>query len=128
MTCKVIKPDTFKVCIGSMNTQIKIFDRTLTAPATDDTNFDEVLSNEIEVWAAVKTSSGIEVFDGTNLIGIATHFFYIRFITGLTSESWIEYKSSYYRILDIQNYQEADEFMILRCVIRGATTEAVNLA
>jgi SPP1 family predicted phage head-tail adaptor len=111
-----------------MNQLIKIHDRTLTPPATDDTNFTEVLSNENEVWAAVKTSTGIEVFSGTNLIGIATHFFYIRFITGLTSESWVEFKDSYYRILDIQNYQEADEFMVLRCVVRGDTTKAVNLA
>jgi head-tail adaptor len=111
-----------------MDKRIKINVRTLTPPAANGVNFGETLSNETEVWAGLQTSRGIEVFSGTNLVGVATHFFYIRAISGLTSESWVEFKGSYYRILDIQNYQEDDRFQILRCVVRGDTSKPVNLA
>lgn len=128
MTCKTISPKTIKVCIGSMRHKIKINVRTLTPPATDGVDFDEVLSGEKEVWAAIETSRGIEVFDGTNLIGVATHLFYIRALTGQTAEDWVEFKGNYYRILDVQNFQEDDRFQVLRCVLRGGTSSPVNLA
>lgn len=128
MSCKTISPSTVKVCIGSMRNKIILNVRTLTPPAANGVNFGETLSGPVEVWAAVETTKGIEVFAGTNLIGVATHLFYIRAISGLTSESWVEFKSGYYRILDIQNYQEDDRFQVLRCVVRGDKTKPVNLA
>ena len=128
MSCKTIKPKTIKVCIGSMNKKIKITVRTLTPPSADGVDFDEVLSGEKEVWAAVETHRGIEVFNGTNLIGVATHLFYIRALTGQTAEDWVEFKGNYYRILDVQNFQEDDRFQVLRCGIRGITSSPVNLA
>ncbi len=128
MSCKTIRPKTIKVCIGSMKHKIKINVRTLTPPSDDSVDFDEVLSSEKEVWSAVETSRGIEVFDGTNLIGVATHLFYIRALAGQTAESWVEFKGSYYRILDVQNFQEDDRFQVLRCVVRGDTSKPVNLS
>jgi len=128
MTCKTIRPKTIKVCVGSMRQKIKINVRTLTPPTDNGVDFGETLSGTKEVWAAIKTSRGIEVFDGTNLIGVATHLFYIRALKGQTSESWLEFKGSYYRILDVQDFQEAGRFQVLRCVVRGDTSKPVNLS
>ena len=127
MSCKTIDRKTIKVCIGGMRHKIKINVRTLTPPSDDGVDFSEVLSEVKEVWAQVDTSRGTEVFDGTNLIGVATHLFYIRALTGQTAEDWIEFKGNYYRILDVQNFQEDDRFQVLRCVLRGDTSKAVNL-
>lgn len=128
MTCKTISPKTIKVCIGSMRHKIKINVRTLTPPTDNGVDFSETLSEAKEVRSALETSKGIEVFDGTNLIGVATHLFYIRALTGQTSESWLEFKGSYYRILDVQDFQEAGRFQVLRCVVRGDTSKPVNLS
>lgn len=100
----------------------------MTPPADAGVNFSEVLSETKEVWSAIETSRGVEVFDGTDLIGVATHLFYIRALTGQTAEDWVEFKSKYYRILDVQNYQEDDRFQVLRCTLRGGTAKPVNLA
>jgi hypothetical protein len=128
MTCKTIKRKTTKVCIGGMRHKIKINVRTLTPPSDDSVDFGEVLSEEKEVWTQIDTSRGVEVFDGTNLIGVATHLFYIRALTGQTAEDWVEFKGSYYDILDVQNFQEDDRFQVLRCNLKGSTNNAVNLA
>lgn len=128
MGCKTIKAGSTKVCIGDMRHKIKINIRTLTPPIEDSVDFGETLSSEKEVWAALETSKGTEVFDGTNLVGVATHLFYIRALSGQTAESWVEFKGSYYRILDVQNYGERDRFQVLRCVLRGDTSLPVNLA
>lgn len=128
MSCKTISPKTIKVCIGSMRHKIKINIRTLTPPADAGVNFGETLSGTKEVWSAVETSRGVEVFGGTNLIGVATHLFHIRALIGQTAEDWIEFKGNYYRILDVRNYQEDDRFQVLRCVLRGDTSKPVNLS
>ena len=128
MTCKTISPSTIKVCIGSMRHKITINVRTLTPPSDAGVNFDETLTSPKIVWSAVETSRGVEVFSGTDLIGVATHLFYIRALAGQTAESWVEFKDNYYRILDVQNFQEDDRFQVLRCTLRGDTSKPVNLA
>ncbi len=128
MSCKIIKAKSTKVCIGDMRHKIKINVRTLTPPSNGDVDFDEVLSGTVEVWAALITTSGKEVFDGTNLKGIATHIFYIRALTGQTAEDWVEFKGEYYRILSVENYREDDRFQELMCNVRGDTSLPVNLA
>lgn len=127
-TCKTIKAGSTKICIGDMRHKIKINVRTLTPPSNSDVDFDEVLSDEKEVWAALKTTSGKEVFDGTNLKGIATHIFYIRALAGQTAESWVEFKSEFYRILGVQDFREDNRFQELMCNVRGDTSLPVNLA
>jgi head-tail adaptor len=111
-----------------MRKRIKINVRTLTPPSGDSVDFDEVLTDTKEVWAQVDTNKGVEVFSGTNLLGVATHLFYIRALIGQTAEDWVEFKSEYYDILDVQNYQEDDRFQVLRCNLRGTTSDPVNLA
>lgn len=128
MARKRIKPRKSQVCIGSMRHRIVINVRTLTPPDGTGVDFDETLTEKKEVEAGLETKDGIEVFDGTNLKGVATHLFYIRAIEGQTAEDWVLFKDRYYNILDIQNFEEMDRFMVLRCTLRGDDAKAVNLA
>jgi SPP1 family predicted phage head-tail adaptor len=111
-----------------MNQLIKIHVRTITPPSDDGVDFGEVLSGTQEVWAAIHTTNGSEVFDGTNLLGIATHIFYIRSLTNQTAEDWVEYNGEYYDILNVEDLNEEGRFQALKCNLRGSTSQPVNLA
>ncbi|GAH16987.1 unnamed protein product [marine sediment metagenome] len=127
MSCKRITKKASKVCIGDLNKKILLYDRNIKASSTD-TKFDEDLDNVISVWSMIKTNSGKDIFDGTEIIGSATHEFYIRYRTDLTNESWLEYNSNYYNILSFENLNEESDFLKLNCAIRGDKTKKVNLA
>lgn len=127
MSCKTKNLKTTKICIGDLNKKIKIYVRTLTA-LNNGVDFDEVLSNTKEVWAGLETTSGKEVFDGTNLKGMATHIWYIRALAGQTAEDWIEFNGEYYDILSVEDLREDNRFQKLMTNVRGTTSNPVNLA
>lgn len=126
--CKKIYSKHRKVCLGGMRDQIILYDRAITAPASGSVDFTETFSNATTVWAMLETISGKEIFDGTNLVGVATHKFYIRYISDVTAQTWIKFKSQYFDIIDTQNLEERDEFLLLRCSIRGDSTKEVNFS
>ena len=101
MKCETVPIKSRKICYGDLNKKIKLQMRSLTEP--DDAgeyDYTQEFSNERTVWAAVQTISGKDIFDGTNVIGTATHVFYIKYISELTSEDMIEWQSEKYRILE----------------------------
>ncbi len=116
------------VCIGDMREKIDITIRSLQAPTDGSVDFSESLTSVESVFAMVETTSGVEIFDGTNLKGVATHFFYIRFRAGIDINNWITFKAQHYTIIDVQNLEERDEFLLLRCALRGDETKAINLS
>lgn len=122
--CKRVNITKKKVCIGDMTKKIKVQTRSIVAP--DNVDYSQDIKDFKEVWAAIQTSKGSEIFDGTNIIGVATHFFYIRRIDGVTFENFVEYNSKKYKILDVQNLDEDDLFMVLRCTERGDQTKDSN--
>lgn len=124
--CKKIKINRTQVCIGDMNRRITLHIRSITG-LSDGVDFDETLSDSTVVWAALQTIKGEDIFDGTNVIGTATHNFFVRAISTLTAETWLEYNGEYYDVLDIQNYEERNLFMVLRCSVRGDTSKETNL-
>lgn len=131
--CVQVKLKHRKICIGDLNKKIQLYTRSITAPrditADDDqVDYGETFSNAVTVWAGIETKSGREIFDGSNLIGVATHFFYIRFRQGLTSESWIKFNGEYYDILRIENWEERNEFMLLYSSVRGDALLKGNMA
>ena len=116
------------ICIGSLNKKIKLKDRDIVTPNNDEMQYDEKFVDDSEVWSMVKTTNGIEIFDGTNTLGVATHIFYIRYYEGLTSEYFIEYNNKNYRILQIENLEEDDEYLKISCTLRGDISLDTNLA
>jgi SPP1 family predicted phage head-tail adaptor len=126
--CINIKRKNRAVCIGDMRDKITVQVRSITPPAAGGVDFTEVFTEDKTIWAMVETRSGVEIFDGTNLVGVATHYFYIRYLSNLTAESWVKFKSKYFDILDIQNFEERDDFMLLRCNERGTVNKNTNFA
>ncbi len=124
MSCEKIDLKNKKICIGDLNKKIDIELMTITPLATAD--FTETFVDIATVWAGIQTIKGVEIFDGTNVLGVATHNFYIKYRAGIERDNFIDYNSKRYRVLDIENQNENNEFLILRCEERGDKTTEVN--
>lgn len=125
--CKKIRTKKRQVCTGDLMHEIKLYDRSLNTNNTNDVDYDLTFNNELFAWAAVDTlSKGQDIFNGANLIGVATHIFYIRHIEGLTSEKWIQFDNRNFDILSVENLDERKEFMALYCNERGSKNDLTN--
>lgn len=110
-----------------MNRLISLQDRSITPPSGDDVDYSETFTGNADVWAMVDTKRGETVFDGTNTERDVTHRFYIRYLSGITAETWIEENNIKYDILDVENLNEENRFMLLRASKRGSETKDINL-
>ena len=126
--CVPIRRKKRDVCIGDMRDKVTIQTRAITVPGANSVDFGESFSADQDVWALVETKTGTQIFDGTNIVGVATHNIYIRFIAGVTFQKWLRFKNITYDILDVQNLEERDEFYLLRCSLRGDEAEQINLS
>lgn len=126
--CVSIKKPLRSVCIGDMRDKVTLQTRTITPPTNGSVDFTEVFNADNIVWAMVETREGKEIFDGTNLKGVATHYIYIRYIPNTTFEKWVKFNCKYYDIIDIQDLDERHEFYLLRCSERGTTSNLSNYA
>lgn len=122
--CQVIRIKKRKFCVGDLRERITLQDRDIQPPG--DINFTEQFSGLLVVSAAVKTLSGVTVFDSTNIERIATHDFIVRFQTGITQEKWILWKNERYDILVVEDFDGRNEWLRLRSTVRGTDTLVVN--
>jgi SPP1 family predicted phage head-tail adaptor len=126
--CTKIGRPKREVCIGSMSNKITLYVRKIAAPDFNDIDYGETLEEPRQVWAMVKTSRGETVFDKANLEQDITHRFYIRYISDVTFQDWLLFKDRYYNIVDVENLENRDEFLLLRCNLRGDKNTNVNLS
>ena len=122
--CQKIRIKKRQFCVGDLRERITLQDRDIQPPG--DINFTEQFTNPLVVSAAVKTLSGVTVFDGTDIERIATHDFTIRFQSGITQEKWILWKSERYDILVVEDFDGRNEWLRLRSTVRGTDTLVVN--
>lgn len=125
MSCKRINLTKKKICIGNLKHSITLLVRSITAP--DDFDYDMNFTTLANVWAGIETKQkGVEIFNDVNIsIGVATHFFYIRYRDDVTAQNFIEYNSKKFRILEVTNIDETNDYMLLSCAERGdSTTQA----
>ncbi len=132
--CKKIRRVDKRLCIGAMNRKIALNTRTLTVPSGSDVDFNEVFSDPITIWANVVTVSGIVVFDSTNTAREVSHDIYIRYRADLTAETWIKLLAIngtvdvYLYVLQLENLNEENKYMRLRCILRGDIAKPVNFS
>jgi SPP1 family predicted phage head-tail adaptor len=124
--CKRIKRKNRKVCIGDLSEEITIKGRTIQASLPGAQKFTEAFAEGTTVWAAVETNRGDQFFDGTSLRTAATHIFYIRYLAGVTQESYIEFNEILYDILDVEDLDERGQFMKIPARKRGHKDVKVN--
>lgn len=127
MKQKTIQVQPTKVAIGSLKHRIVVSTRTLTPALGGALDATENLSNEKNVWAGIKTNGkGSDIFAGSELVGTATHTFYVRYISSLTAENWVTYKGEIYDVLSVEEINENGRFQALRCSLKGIENNKVN--
>lgn len=128
--CKKVRGQRRRLCTGDKEHLITISDRNIQEPGTEDaTNpfyFTEgftAFSNQF--WAQIKTVSGEVLFDNLNQERDVTHHIWIDFDSNVDAEKWITLESGdRLDILDVEDLDEFNEVMLLRCTNRGASTNA----
>jgi SPP1 family predicted phage head-tail adaptor len=125
--CKVIKKTHTKVCAGDMDEEITLRNRNIKG-VTSGVDFTEEFSRDLDVWAMLETLTGVTAFDNTNTEKVVTHKFLISFVEGVTAETWVLFKSKNYVIVNVENPEERDEYLVLLCYERGASNDVRNHA
>ena len=126
--CSRIGPKKKKLCIGDMNKRITFKVRYITPPA--DVNYDNTFSTLLSVKAAIETVNGQAFFDSVAGDTPITHKFYIRYINNVAirSEDWLVYGGNNYKILLIENVDEANKYLIIRATLKGPSDVVANRA
>jgi len=109
-----------QVCIGDLDTEIVLQNRSIVPPVSGSSDFDENFTPNSTVWAAVNTVSGKTFFDGVGTETNITHEIFIRYDVTITAEVWVLLDSRRFDILDVEDLDERNEFMKLLCVDRGS--------
>lgn len=116
-----------RIRIGSLNKRIFLSTQTITQ-STIGANMDSNITIGDYLWAMVETFRGDTTFDGTTIVNVATHKFTIRWRPDVTQEFMIVFQGETYNITDVENYDERNQFIILKAIKRGDQTEVVNRA
>ena len=131
--CVKIRGKKRQLCAGDLDRLIKLQERTITPPDEDDDtdyglDFEDLLQDD--VFAMVVTRpNGTTFFDTvTNLDVIVDIEFYIRFLEGITAQTWIEFEDTRYSILNAEDLDKRHEWLKLTCNERGDKANAVNAA
>lgn len=125
--CIKIQRKKRQICLGDMDKQILLQDRGIGEPFFGSVDFTEDFTTNDKVWAAINTVSGKTFFDGGGTDINITHEFYTRYDASVTAETWIEFESRRFDILDAEDLEERHEYMKLICAERGnKTTEATK--
>tara|TARA_R110000822_G_scaffold66837_1_gene163100 strand:+ start:240 stop:638 length:399 start_codon:yes stop_codon:yes gene_type:complete len=124
-SCARIKPKAYKVCTGDLRSYITIKRKTKSAQNTGAANPNLNLTTIISTWAMQKSVNGEEIFDGVNMIGKITDWFFLRYSTeySIKQTDLLEFDSNRYEIIEvIPNYEGRRYFTALKCTIRGDST------
>jgi len=132
MPCEQIKRKKKIICAGDLDKRIELYTREITNSDIGGVDYSQTFTLFKSKWAMIQTpgfqGSGLEVFDGVNLIGTVTHFIYIRYTAGVTSEKFVKYDDRYFKILRVQDLNEDKTFMFLKCTERGIDSLEANEA
>ena len=119
--------------IGDMRHLITISIRTIQPTTLANVDFDETFTVTQNVYAAIETKKGVNIFDGTNVTEIVDTIFTIRFIgglvpfySGITDEKWIDYEGERFDIKSVESIDNRRIFLRLTANTRGDSTLPVN--
>lgn len=116
-----------KVPVGDMRTPVIIHQAEILAP-TAGVDLGRSVTAVIDPWwCKVMTVNGVYIFDSSNVEQQITHDFQGRYTSGIDRDMVIEYAGEYYKIISVEDMENRNEFLRLRCVIRGAVSQGVNI-
>ncbi len=128
MGCNPVKFKSRRVCIGDRNERIKIHIRTLTSNNAGSIESIETFIELVEVWAAVETTRGSQLWNGVEVSNPFTHRMSIRYRDNIDFNKWIEFRDEYYDIVDVENLEQKNEELFLMCIRKGDNTKEANFA
>jgi len=124
--CVKVQRTNKTVCVGALRDTIQIMSRAIsgikTASASHLINF----SCFAETRALVETKQGVETFDSTNINGLETHHFTIRYLAGIDSTMFVQFNCKNFSISRIINLNEENRYLTLICSERGDPSKKVN--
>lgn len=123
--CQDISPKTRKLCIGALKNKVGLYTRDLASPAFGSQDNQQEYALVANIYAAVKTVNGIDIFDDINagnadgVPGTATIFFFVRHRTDVTAENFIQYRGINYDILRVEQIDLEQRFLKIFAAPRG---------
>jgi SPP1 family predicted phage head-tail adaptor len=126
--CKDIKYPKRNYCVGDLKYLIVIYNRQILAPENGSVDFILNFEENATVYAAMKTTKGVTVFDSANIERVATHEIGIRYLEGITAECWVEFNGKKLDVLTVENIDEQNDWLRLVCNERGEQDTPTNFA
>jgi len=124
--CEVKQRTHKRVCIGSLNHKIEIYVRSIEAPVEGGVDFSDNFTLKKTVWAMVETVSGETMFNASNIETVVTHQFYIRYIPDVDIVDVIVYGGLRYKIVNVENLNNENYFILIKASDRGDSDLPVN--
>lgn len=126
--CQPISRRRRDVCIGDLDELITLQNRAITPSSSGVDATETFTDTNPDVWAMLETRRGETIFDGTGMERDVTHVFTIRFISGVSAETWISFGGKRFDILDVENLEERDEWLKMRATNRGVDSNSASEA
>lgn len=128
MICQTISKKKINIYTSDFDKKIAI--KTSQKTADNSPNGETVITftTIVEVWAMIKTKSGVDFFDGVNIVKNNNTDFYIRYNSAIdyTKQLFVDYNSNLYLINSIENIDKQDKIIRLRSTEKGSNTIQAN--
>lgn len=122
MARQTLKRPSRKICVGDLRDRILLQDRDITEPTFGDVDFGEDFSS-LQAWAKVETTAGKTFFDGVNVDVAVSHRVTIRYDRRVTAEWFVVLDDDQrLKIIDVEDFENRHEYLVLLCTERGSTT------
>lgn len=127
--CIDVTPKRKKICVGALRNKIKIFKRVLTSSTTEGVaEHSEKYTLFKTLFSSIETIQirTLQTLDGVTIDPelVVTHVFIVRFLATINAEQYIQFKGNNYKILKVENIDEADRWFRLKANLRGDLTLA----
>jgi len=116
-----------RLCAADLDRLITLHNRNIKTPLNfGQTEATEDFTGAQDVEAKVETRTGVTIFDGSNVETIITHQFFIRYRPNITTETWILFEGTRYRIVYVDDLNEEHEWLRFDCCVRGTSANEAN--
>lgn len=112
-----------------MNKTVTIQGRAIKSQGYGNVDYTEKFTTTITVRAAVETTRGYQTFNDVGVLqNVITHKIYIRYPRQvcITSEDWVDIDCVKYDIVDVENPNEENQWLILYCTRKGDSKRVAN--
>lgn len=126
---KVLRRPLRKIAGGDLRDPIIISLKAIAAPIAASAAPAMGFKDLPYVWAKTETKSRKELFAGTQLLGIRTHEFTVRYpdvTEEVTSDHVVVLEGILYHVLTTDNFENRNEWLVISCGEKGPDNLASN--